>query len=519
MGLTMNKLISFFLYGLVVLVLTACGDVQKPAEQKSLLIVNANVIDGTAGPARITSVRITGKRITDIGNLSVRPGEESVDAQGLVLSPGFIDTHSHHDTNIFEMPDALSAVSQGITTIIVGVDGGSALPLSDFFDKLQTSPVAINIASYSGHNTLRSRVMGEDYKRYATSTELDEMAALLRIDMQAGALGLSTGLEYDPGLYSHQDEVVALARVAAEFKGRYASHIRSEDIHLESAIDEFIAIVREVKLPAQISHIKLARRSLWEKAPALLEKLNDARAEGLNITADIYPYTFYESTMRILFSKRDFDNRDSAEYALTELVRPEGLTLSHYGPDPDLVGKTIAEIASMRGDDPATVLMDLIKQDLAYEKTLEGDGGTNESAIGVAMSQVDVDTLMSWQHTNICSDGDLIDGHPRGRGAFARVLADYVRERGVLTLEQAIHKMTSLSASHVGIKDRGIIEIGAFADLVLFDPELVKDQATMSDINKVSTGISKTWVNGQLVFSEGKASGLRPGQSLRRGNP
>ena len=159
MGLTMNKLSSFFLHGLVLLVLTACVDVQKPAEQKSLLIVDANVIDGTGGPARITSIRITGKRITDIGNLSARPGEESVDAQGLVLSPGFIDTHSHHDTNIFELPDALSAVSQGITTIVVGVDGGSASPLSDFFDKLQTSPVAINIASYSGHNTLRTKVM------------------------------------------------------------------------------------------------------------------------------------------------------------------------------------------------------------------------------------------------------------------------------------------------------------------------------------------------------------------------
>ena len=514
----MNKLISILLHGLLVFVLTACGGVSISEGQESLLIFNAKVIDGKGGPARVTSVRITGKRITDIGKLSPWPGEESVDAQGLVLSPGFIDTHSHHDGNIFELPDALSAVSQGITTIVVGVDGESALPLSDFFDKLVTSPVAINIASYSGHNTLRSRVMGEDYRRYATAAELDEMVALLRTDMETGALGLSTGLEYDPGLYSHQDEVIALARVAAEFKGRYASHIRSEDIHLESAIDEFIAIARESQLPSQISHIKLARRSLWGEAPALLEKLIKARAQGIDITADIYPYTFYESTMRILFSKRDFDNRDSAEYALTELVRPEGLTLSHYGPDPDLVGKTIAEIASMRGEDPAVVLMDLIKQDLAYEKTLEGDGGTNESAIGVAMSQVDVDTLMSWQHTNICSDGDLIDGHPRGRGAFTRILANYVREQGVLKLEQAIHKMTSLSASHMGIKDRGIIEIGAFADLVLFDPETVKDQATMSDINKISTGISKTWVNGQLVFSEGKTSGLLPGQSLRRAN-
>lgn len=518
-----SGLLTRLLTGFLLFALSACSkstdEQSTTTDNHSLLIFNAKVIDGTGQPAKMTAVRISGKRITAIGMLFPLPGEESLDANGLVLSPGFIDTHSHHDGNIFDRPDALSAVSQGITTIIVGLDGDSALPLANFFDQLQSTPVAVNIASYSGHNSLRSKVMGEDYKRHASAVELEQMEALLRKDMENGALGLSSGLEYDPGLYSHQDEVVTLARIAGEWNGRYASHIRSEDIHLESAIDEFIHIAREAKLPSQISHIKLARRSLWGQAPALLEKLNNARAQGVDITADIYPYTFYESTMRILFSKRDFENRDSAEYALTELVHPEGLTLSHYGSAPELVGKTIAEIAQMRDEDPADVLMDLIKQDLAYEKTLEDDEASNESAIGVAMSQADVDTLMSWQYTNICSDGDLIDGHPRGRGAFTRVLANYVRERGTLTLEQAIHKMTSLSASHVDIQDRGIIKIGAFADLVLFDPELVKDQATMSDINKISTGILKTWVNGQLVFSQGKASGRHPGLALRRVSP
>ena len=244
------------------------------------MIFNANLIDGTGKPARLASVRITDKRIADIGNLAPLPGEEVVDAKGLVLAPGFIDTHSHHDTNIFDMPDALSVVSQGVTTIIVGVDGDSALPLSGLFKRLQTSPVAINMASYAGHNTLRSSVMGEDYRRHATASEIETMAALLRDDMEAGALGLSTGLEYDPGIYSHQDEVIALARVAARYGGRYASHIRSEDIHFESAVDEFIAIAREAGLPSHMSHIKLARRSLWGQASALLEKLNDTRAAG-----------------------------------------------------------------------------------------------------------------------------------------------------------------------------------------------------------------------------------------------
>jgi N-acyl-D-amino-acid deacylase len=511
----MNRTLWFALLGALILALAGYGGISAADEQPSQLIRNATLIDGSGGPARVASVRIARGRITGIGELAPFPGEVTVDAKGLVLAPGFIDTHSHHGTRLGDMPDALSVVSQGVTTIVVGVDGGSELPLSGYFGRLQSSPAAINLASYSGHNSLRSRVMGEDYKRHATAAELEKMAALLRDDMEAGALGLSTGLEYDPGIYSRQDEVIALARVAAKYGGRYASHIRSEDIHLESAMDEFVAIAREAGLPSHISHIKLARRSLWGEAPALITKLGNARAEGLEITADIYPYTFYESTMRILFAKRDFDNRESAEYALKELVRPDGLTLSHYGPDPSLVGKTIAEIASMQGRDPALVLMDLIKRDLEYEKTLEG-GETNESAIGVAMSQADVDTLMSWPYANICSDGDMKDGHPRGRGAFPRVLAEYVRERRVLALEQAIHKMTALSARHMGIRDRGVVETGAFADLVLFDPTTVKDQATMSATNRISTGISKTWVNGHLVFSEGKATGSLPGKVLRR---
>jgi N-acyl-D-amino-acid deacylase len=511
MGVTVMKAWKLLL---VTTALAACGGMCAADERGLLLIVNASLIDGTGRPARTASVRIKGERITAVGELSPRPGEVVVDAKGLVLAPGFIDTHSHHDGRLFDMPDALSVVSQGVTTIVVGLDGGSERPLSALFEKLQSSPVAVNVASYSGHNTLRSSVMGENYERHATAPEQEKMEALLRKDLEAGALGLSTGLEYDPGLYSSTDEVIALARVAAEYGGRYASHIRSEDIHQESAMDEFLEIAREARLPSHISHIKLARRSLWGKAPALLEKLDQARSEGLDITADIYPYTFYESTMRILFAKRDFDNRESAEYALRELVRPEGLTLGHYEPDPSLVGKTIAEIAAMQGREPALVLMDLIRRDIEHEKTLEGGRKSSETAIGVAMSRADVDTLMRWQHANICSDGELKDGHPRGRGAFPRVLADYVRVRGVLTLEQAVQKMTSLSAAHVGIKDRGVVEPGAYADLVLFDPATVKDQATMSDINRISTGIVKTWVNGELVFSDGNTTASRPGRAI-----
>ena len=476
-------------------------------ENSSLLIINAKVIDGTGSAARLESVRINDSRIQGLGQLRPLPGETILDATGLVLSPGFIDTHSHHDISIFQMPDALSAISQGITTIVVGLDGFSQVPLSGFFAKVKDNPLAVNIASYSGHNSLRNIVMGQDYQRFSTPKEIENMKNLLRLDMKAGALGLSTGLEYDPGIYSEEtDEVVALLEVFPENQGRYASHIRSEDVHLESALDEFIEISRKSKLPSQISHIKLARRDLWGQTSWMIDKLNAARQEGLDITADIYPYTYWESTMRTLFAKRDFDNRDSAEFALNELVHPNQLTLSHYEPDPNLVGKTIAEIAVMRKEDPVTVLMHLIQDD----KT------KTDSAIGVAMTQPDIDKLMQWEHSNICSDGALNNGHPRGRGAFARILANYVRSRGILGWENAIHKMTQLSALHMGFKNRGVIKSGAIADLVLFDPEKIQDNATMDDINRLSSGIINVWVGGELVYSDKKSTGLRPGQVIRR---
>ena len=476
-------------------------------ENSSLLIINAKVIDGTGSAARLESVRINDSRIQGLGQLRPLSGETILDATGLVLSPGFIDTHSHHNISIFQMPDALSAISQGITTIVVGLDGFSEVPLSGFFAKVKDNPLAVNIASYSGHNSLRNIVMGQDYQRFSTPKEIENMKNLLRLDMKAGALGLSTGLEYDPGIYSEEtDEVVALLEVFPEDQGRYASHIRSEDVHLESALDEFIEISRKSKLPSQISHIKLARRDLWGQTSWMIDKLNAARQEGLDITADIYPYTYWESTMRTLFAKRDFDNRDSAEFALTELVHPNQLTLSHYEPDPNLVGKTIAEIAVMRKEDPVTVLMNLIQDD----KT------KTDSAIGVAMTQPDIDKLMQWEHSNICSDGALNNGHPRGRGAFARILANYVRSRGILGWENAIHKMTQLSALHMGFKNRGVIKSGAIADLVLFDPEKIQDNATMDDINRLSSGIINVWVGGELVYSDKKSTGLRPGQVIRR---
>src|SRR6185503_1825954 len=291
---------------------------------QTLRIVNARLVDGSGTPASSGSLRIEGDRITAVGDVPPLPGEEVCYARGLVLAPGFVDTHSHADSDILERPDALAAVSQGITTVVGGQDGGSWFPLADFFIKLERAPAAVNVAAYSGHGTLRERILGQDYRRAATAAEVEAMARLLDLDMDAGALGLSTGLEYDPGIYSSRDELLALARVAARRGGRYISHVRSEDRHFWEAIDEILAIGREARLPVQISHVKLAMRSWWGQAPRLLTMLDAARREGIDVTADIYPYLYWHSTLTVLFPARDFDDLEESRRVLAEIAPADG---------------------------------------------------------------------------------------------------------------------------------------------------------------------------------------------------
>lgn len=487
------------------------AETPRPA---GLLIVNSRLIDGTGGPSSDGSVLVVNDRIAAVGEIEPVPQDSIVDADGLVLAPGFIDPHSHHDDGIFEAPGALAAVSQGITTIVTGQDGVHNFPLAEFFTQLETMPAAVNVASFAGHGTLREQVLGDDYQRAATATELTAMLGLLRTEMRAGALGLATGLEYDPGSFSTTGELIDLASEAARHGGRYISHIRSEDEYFWEAIDEIVRIGAEAQLPVQVSHIKLAMSRWWGQADRLTEKLDQARASGVDITADIYPYQAWNTSFRwlvTLFPDRDLNRREGAEHILSDLLSPEGIVIPRYLPEPAYDGMTIAEIAAIRESDPVTTLVELLQA----EESLDGDGAGSQM-LGIAMNEADIERIMAWPHTVICSDGELAGVHPRGFGAFTRFLGHYIRARKVLTLEEGVRRMTSLTAEHIGIRERGSIEVGHYADLVLFDPAIVSDHATIKDPHALSSGIEKVWVNGQLVYAGGKVSGQRPGRPIRR---
>jgi N-acyl-D-amino-acid deacylase len=487
--------------------------------QAEFLIQNARIIDGTGTPEFVASVRVANQRITEIGDLQPLPGETVIQTDGRVLAPGFIDTHSHHDSNIAKNRAALAAVSQGITTIVRGQDGDSGYTndpytsLVDFNAMIRKAPVAVNIASFAGHNSIRREILGDDFARPASDREIKAMASLLTIDLDAGALGLSTGLEYEPGMYASTEEIVALASIAAAVDGRYVSHIRSEEREFWESIEETIRIGRDAGISVQISHIKLSTTSLWGQFERLLDRLNTARANGVDVTADIYPYTYWQSTVTVLFADRDFANRDTAEYVLQEIVPADGLIIARFEADPSLAGKNIAEIAVLLGKDPAGALMEVAERGDRYNKQ---QGRSTETVIAKSMRDEDLIALMKWPHTNIGSDGSLKGRHPRGAGTFPRVLAQYVRNQDALDLVTAIHKMTGLAARHIGITDRGVIKPGAFADLVLFDPNTVQDRATIKDPALLADGIERVWVNGVEVYRDGKGSGLYPGLLLAR---
>lgn len=473
---------------------------------QTFLISNVLLIDGTGLPAYQASVRIQNNRIQGVGNLRKFPNEEAIDGKGMVLAPGFIDSHSHHDWGLKENPHAIAATNQGITTIVVGQDGGSA-PIDSIKALIKAKPISVNIASYTGHSTLRREVMKQRLFQVARKAEVDSMKSILAKELDKGSLGLATGLEYESAFYSNREEVIELAKVAAEKGGRYISHIRSEDINIDEALDEIISIGQDAKIPVQISHFKIAMRSKWGNSRKYLAALLAARAQGINVTADVYPYSMWSSTPRVLFPKKDFENLKSAEFATQELFDPSASVMTHYPPNAKYEGKTISEIASLNNESVASGLLRVIRETSAP--------GMSGSIVATSMSEEDIQNFLKWDYSVICSDGAM-EGHPRGFGAFPRFLGKYVRDLKLMPLETAVRKMTSQTAEQLGIKQRGLIAPGYFADLVLFDPVTVLDNATITNHAALSTGIEMVWVNGKLVYQKQKSVANYPGVFVAR---
>jgi N-acyl-D-aspartate/D-glutamate deacylase len=433
----------------------------------------------------------------------------------MVLAPGFIDAHSHHLSDLQKKPTGLSTSNQGITTIVIGQDGES-YPIDSLEKDMYEKPIVANVASYTGHSSLREEVMGEkNLFRNATQAEIDKMKIILSKELSKGSLGLSTGLEYEQAFYSNRDEVLQLAIIAAKAKTRYISHIRSEDVTMADALDEIIQIGKITKMPVQISHIKLAKKSDWGNAQNILQQLEKARSEGVQLTADVYPYTFWNSTLRVLFPARDYTNMASAELAVTQLFDPSQSYIVQYAPNINYVGKTVSAIAKERNETEAQALISLVDIADKFKTNNPNFKGSIEAIAAKSMSESDVAKFIAWPYSVICSDGNG-GGHPRGYGSFTKVLGKYVREDKIIDLTTAIHKMTGQTAAYLGIKDRGIIAVGKKADLVLFNPETVIDHAVIGNSNALSSGIAMVWVNGQLVYENQKATGKKPGVLIKR---
>ncbi len=468
---------------------------------ESFLITGARVADGSGGPLKDVSVRVEGDRIAAVGKLSPKKGERVVDGRGLVLAPGFVDIHNHSEEELLTQPLAETQVSQGITTVVQGPDGGSAWPIGDYLRKLAAAPPAVNVMTMVGHATVRELVMGEDYKRAATPEETAKMALLVEQAMREGAVGLSSSLEYEVGSYSETEELVDLSAAAARHGGFYMSHVRDEADRTFEAFREAIAIGELAKIPVQISHIKMGVVGMWNRAPEAVALFEQARDRGLDVMADCYPYEAWHSNMEVIVPNKRYDDPESVAEAIRDLGGAARITITACKEHPDYNGRTMEEIAKAEGITPVELYIRMIP---------EGGAGI----IGHSMIEKDVEAFTKRPWVMVGSDGGIETSHPRGAGTFPRVLGRYVRELHWLTLPEAIRKMTSLPAKRLKLDDRGVIRPGARADLVLFDPATVVDRSTFEKPRELSVGIRMVFVNGEAVWENGKTPGARPGRVL-----
>jgi N-acyl-D-amino-acid deacylase len=472
------------------------------AQTGPILFKNATIIDGSGRPAFRGDVRIGGGKIIKIGAIKPSKNDEVVDASGLVLAPGFIDIHNHSESGLNREGTAANQVSQGITTVMVGPDGGSPWPLADYFAKLN-GKIAVNVGSFIGHASVRSEILKNDTKRAATPDEITAMAKLVERAMNEGAFGLSSGLEYDTGFMATTEELIELAKVAAKCKGIYMSHIRDEEEGFRAAMEEAIRIGREAKLPIHLSHIKMGNRNVWGKSAEAITLIEAAKQAGQDITADAYPYTAWASTITVLVPSRRHEDRAEVETGLANVGGADKVLITSHAANRTYEMKNMAEIAASKNISPVDLYIEIVK-----------NGGAG--VVCNSMNEDDVKAFYTRPWVMVSSDGGIGSRHPRGTGTFTRVLGKFVRENKWLALEDAVRKMSSMPAARLRLKDRGLIKKGMKADLVLFDAESVIDRATFAEPQRLSAGIRSVFVNGIQVWNGAKITNATPGSLLRR---
>ena len=543
------------------LVLASLSQGQTPAQPYDIVITNGHIIDGTGSPWYSGDIGIRDGKVAAITNLSAAPRKRTIDADGKVVAPGFIDMLGQSELTILVDPRLPSKIFQGITSEITG-EGSSIAPLNDaiiqsdrsgydhyritpdwrtfrqYFARLEKQGIGINVADYVGATQVRRMVLGDDDKQ-PTADQLEQMKALVRDAMKDGAVGVSTSLEYAPAPYAKTGELIALATEAGKFGGIYATHMRNEGSSVLEAIDEALRIGHEGHIPVEIWHIKVAGKDNWGRMPEIIAKINGARAAGADVTADTYAYTAWFNDFSafvppwahdggteklvermkdpaararirkdMLAPSRDWDNE------WQEIPGPDAIMIGAVQ-NPKMLpyqGKRLSEIARSWNKDPIDALLDFLIE----------DPSTGVAVFGMSQPDVTLALQQPWVSVDNDSEGTSPEGilgqahpHPRAYGTFPRVLSKYVREEKVLTLEDAIRKMSALPAQRMRLTDRGVLKAGMWADVVIFDPATIHDRATFDDPNQLSSGMEYVLVNGVPVVDRGKMTGALPGKVLR----
>jgi N-acyl-D-amino-acid deacylase len=476
-----------------------------------ILITNSRVIDGAGTPWFKADIGIRGDAIAAIGLLRDHPARIKVDARGLTVTPGFIDVHSHADRDIFNEPTAKADLYQGVTTLIGGPDGSSPLPLKPALEKLSQLKMSVNMGLCVGHGSVRRMVLSMD-NRAPTSQELERMKQLTRQAMLDGAIGLSTGLFYTPANFAKTEEVIELAKIAGQYGGFHVSHVRDEGLGIIDSVRETIRIGEEGGIPTQITHAKIGGKINAGKSADMIRLMNEARARGVDATIDQYPYTASHTGLGAALipqwafgggpaaTKERMAAPEQRARIKTEIVR------TNCGFDRSLQFKSLADILRSRGKEPT---MDNAAE-LAIEIQLKGGC----SAVFHWINEQDIERILQYPWTMVASDGSLTMNHPRSYGAYARVLGRYVRERKVITLEDAVRKMSGLPAQRARIYDRGLIRPGMKADLVILDPDKVEDKSTYEKPSELAVGVRDVVVNGKFVLRDGQVTEERSGRVL-----